>query len=134
MIAKREKWLAEKASRQHHSIERLVEPVDPENANEAMILLGIAERDTRDYGPNDEYERLLLLPWAVQAALSRPGRRRLSAHLIKRAHAMSRSVSGSVGCCEPRRTRRGGTQFSTDCLDSVLPHTSIINSEHRAEL
>jgi hypothetical protein len=79
MIAKREKWLAEKVPKQHHSIEHLIEPADPDNANEAMLLLGIAERDTRDYGPNDEYERLLLLPWAVQAALSRPGRRRLSA-------------------------------------------------------
>jgi hypothetical protein len=79
MIAKREKWLAEKAPRPHHSIEQLIEPVDPTNATGAMILLGIAERDTRDYGPNNEYERLLLLPWAVQAALSRPGRQRLSA-------------------------------------------------------
>lgn len=78
MIAKRERWLAATAPKQH-SIEHLVEPVDPENANEAMLLLGIAERDTRDYGPNDENERLLLLPWAVQAALSRPGRRRLTA-------------------------------------------------------
>jgi len=42
------------------------------------LLLGIAEPDTRSYGPNDQYERLLLRPWAVQVALSRPGRRRLS--------------------------------------------------------
>ena len=45
-------------------------PEDPTNANEALILLGIAEPDT-GY-PDDEYERLLLRPWAVQAALSRP--------------------------------------------------------------
>jgi len=77
MIAKREKWLAAKAPK-HRPIERLTEPVDPNNANEALILLGIAEHDTRWNGSNDKYERLLLRPWAVQAALSRRGRRRLS--------------------------------------------------------
>jgi hypothetical protein len=77
MIAKREKWLAAKAPK-NRSIEMLLEPADPDNANEALILLGIAEPDTRWNGPNDKYQRLLLQPWAVQAALSRPGRRRLS--------------------------------------------------------
>jgi hypothetical protein len=79
MIAKREKWLAAKAPKQHHNVEMLLEHAKPANANEALLLLGVAERDTRDYGPNDQYERLLLRPWAVQVALSRPGRRRLSA-------------------------------------------------------
>jgi hypothetical protein len=65
-------------SPKHRSIELLTEPVDPDNANEALIFLGIAEPDTRWNGPNDKYQRLLLQPWAVQAALSRPGRRRLS--------------------------------------------------------
>ena len=77
MIAKREMWLAARAPK-HHSVELLMEPEDPDNANEALLLLGIAEPDTRDYGPNDKYERLLLRPWAVQAALSRRGRRRLT--------------------------------------------------------
>ncbi len=77
MIAKREQWLAAKAPKPRPG-KRLIEPEDPDNANEALILLGIAEPDTRSYGPNDEYERLLLQPWAVQAALSRRGRRRLS--------------------------------------------------------
>src|ERR671912_627425 len=62
MIAKREKWLATKAQR-HHPIEQLTEPVDPDNANEALVLLGIAEPDPRWNGPNDKYERLLLRPW-----------------------------------------------------------------------
>jgi hypothetical protein len=79
MIAKREKWLAAKRPKQHHAIERLIEPTDPRNADEALLLLGIAEHDTRWNDPRNEYERLLLRPWAVQAALSRPGRRRLSA-------------------------------------------------------
>jgi hypothetical protein len=82
MIAKREKWLAAKAPKQHHAVEVLTEPTDPDNANGALILLGIAEPDTRWNGPVDKYARLLLRPWAVQAALSRPGRRRLSTREI----------------------------------------------------
>ncbi len=77
MIAKREKWLASKAPKQP-GIEVLVEPDDPTNANEALLLLGIAERDTRYAVENDPYERLLLQPWAVQAALKRRRARRFS--------------------------------------------------------
>lgn len=76
MVAKREKWLAARPPK-HPPREMLTEPEDPDNANEALILLGIGERDT-SWNPNDEYERLLLQPWAVQAALSRRGRRRIS--------------------------------------------------------
>ena len=76
MIAKREKWLA--ARRPVPEFNLLIEPGDPENANEALLLLGIAEPDTRWHDPRDEYQRLRLQPWAVQAALSRPGGRRLS--------------------------------------------------------
>src|SRR5262249_17872343 len=73
MIAKREKWLA--ARRPCPGIKFLMEPTDPDNANEALLLLRIAEPDTRWHYLSDH---LLLQPWAVQAALSRPGRRRLS--------------------------------------------------------
>jgi hypothetical protein len=65
MIAKREKWLAAKAPR-HQPAEFLAEYVDPDNTNEALILLGIAEPDTRLKDLKDEYERLLLRPWAVR--------------------------------------------------------------------
>jgi hypothetical protein len=81
MIAERETWLAAHAPK-HRPLKRLTELVDPDNANEALILLGIAEPDTRSSGSSDRYERLLLRPWAVQAALSRSGRRRLSARDI----------------------------------------------------
>jgi hypothetical protein len=77
MIAKREKWLA--ARRPVSGLKVLTEPEDPDNANEALLLLGIAEPDTRWNDPTDQYQRLRLRPWAVQAALSRPGGRRLSA-------------------------------------------------------
>jgi hypothetical protein len=48
---------------------RRIEPVDPDNANEALIILGIAQAIKESNEP-----RLKLLPWAVQAALRRRGR------------------------------------------------------------
>jgi hypothetical protein len=77
MIAKREKWLA--ARRPVSGFTLLTEPEDPDNANEALLLLGIAEPDTQWSNPTDNSQRVRLKPWAVQAALSRPGGRRLSA-------------------------------------------------------
>jgi hypothetical protein len=77
MIVKREKWLA--ARRPVSGIKLLMEPEDPDNANEALLLLGIAEPDTQWTNPTDNSQRVRLKPWAVQAALSRPGGRRLSA-------------------------------------------------------
>jgi Family of unknown function (DUF5681) len=81
MIAKREKWLA--AKRPVSGFKILTEPEDPDNANEALLLLGIAERDT--WG-------LRLQPWAVQAALSRPGRRRLSARDVSEIKRCTRDA------------------------------------------
>jgi hypothetical protein len=94
MIAKREKWLASHGPK-HRPVERLIEP-DPDNANAALVLLGIAEPDTRWNDANDKYERLLLRPWAVQAALSRPGRRRPS----------DKEVSGIKRCTRDPETLR----------------------------
>jgi hypothetical protein len=74
-IMEREKWFAKRAPRQ--PIVQLIEH-DPDNANEALLLLGIAERDTRYDYPHTDNDRLLLQPWATQKALSRPGRRRLT--------------------------------------------------------
>ncbi|MBY0520514.1 MAG: hypothetical protein K2P79_08830, partial [Sphingomonas sp.] len=50
---------------------------DSDNADEAMELLGIAERLGRR--PEDDHHpgRLRIATWATQAALSRPGRRKL---------------------------------------------------------
>ena len=71
MIAKREKALAARDKRTYRSVDSLTE-VDPDNANAALLILGIACHDPwwAD-DDDDEYERLLLEPWAVQAALSR---------------------------------------------------------------
>jgi Family of unknown function (DUF5681) len=79
MIARREAWHSMRAPKRQPIIE-LIEP-DPDNANKALLLLGIAEPDRRWTDPGDEYERLLLQPWAVRAALTR-SRRRLSTREI----------------------------------------------------
>jgi len=76
MIAQRDAWLA-KHTPTFRPLPRLIE-YDSRNADEALLLLGIAERDPRLDYPSDRYERLLLQPWATQKALSRPGRRRLT--------------------------------------------------------
>lgn len=69
MIAKREKFLAERKP-QGRAVEFRSE-LDPDNANPAMLILGIACRDPSWADRDTEYERLLLEPWAVKAALSR---------------------------------------------------------------
>lgn len=81
MIAKREKWLAARSIK-HTPVELLSEPSDPDNAHEALILLGIAERDPAWVDQPDTYDRLLLQPWAVQAALGRRGSKSLSAKAV----------------------------------------------------
>jgi Family of unknown function (DUF5681) len=69
MIAKREKYLAAQQDRRPRRIEQRIEPHDPENAEAAMLILGIADHDPTRRGLAEE--GVLLEPWAVQAALSR---------------------------------------------------------------
>ena len=70
MIAKREKALAAKAPLAM-PVEVCSEGPDPENADEAMLILGICRRDLRRTDWTDEREHLLLESWAVEAALAR---------------------------------------------------------------
>lgn len=51
---------------------------DADNANEAMILLGIAEYGEPFPGGGPATRPLRFATWATQSAISRPGRRRLS--------------------------------------------------------
>lgn len=72
MIAKREKWIAGQIKPPRSRPAEVVFAQDPDNAHEALLLLGIATRDTSVcYGSHDPYDRLLLEPWAVEAALKR---------------------------------------------------------------
>lgn len=87
MIRKREQ--AQKKTRPIAPIERKIEPHDPTNAEDALLLLGIAELDTRwDY--SSAARHLLLAPWATQAALSRRGRAPLTNSEIKEVERCTR--------------------------------------------
>ena len=70
-ILQREAWLEQNAPRRSRlSITRHISP-DPDNADAALLLLGIVAVDPAraDYGA--DRAQLLLEPWAVQAALRR---------------------------------------------------------------
>ena len=71
MIAAREKYLSAQRPSQPWKIERRIEPHDPENAEAAMLLLGIAVLKPDKEVPSDGGPAVELEPWAVQAALSR---------------------------------------------------------------
>jgi hypothetical protein len=60
---------------------RRMEPTDPDNANEAMLILGIASIDEAALEMDDHKPPLKLEPWAVQAAL---GRRRGGSKLTEK--------------------------------------------------
>jgi Family of unknown function (DUF5681) len=70
-IKKREAWLAERKPKasQHDFVTRFTS--DPDNADTALLLLGIAAHnpDRAEWGK--DRAQLLLEPWAVQAALHR---------------------------------------------------------------
>lgn len=52
-------------------IRQLLEPHDPKNIDDALLVLGIAVLDHEAIRHDDRRKRLKLLPWAVQAALGR---------------------------------------------------------------
>ena len=58
MIDKREKWFA--ARRPVPGLNILFETEDPDNANEALLLLGVADPDTQSNDPTDKSQRLRL--------------------------------------------------------------------------
>lgn len=84
MIARREKAITEKAPAVK-PIARRIEPVDPTNADEALLILRIACRDPRWTEQPGERQRLLLQPWAVEAALGRRAGSRLDQGQIDEA-------------------------------------------------
>ncbi len=102
MIVAREKALAAQSSRRPRSVERVTENVDPRNADEAMLILGIADHDESkafDRRPEDP-DHLLLEPWAVKAAISRRAGRKLTGRDLKEAKRCTRD-DGTVGWPAP---------------------------------
>jgi len=71
MILKREQALAKRRNAHVAELKPMQVENSPDNANEALRILGIACDDPRDFGPNDTYDRLKMETWAVQAALRR---------------------------------------------------------------
>jgi Family of unknown function (DUF5681) len=70
-IMKREAWLAKDAPKASWpAITRHISP-DPDNADAALLLLGIAAPNPARANIGADREQLLLEPWAVQAALRR---------------------------------------------------------------
>ena len=92
MIAKREAWLADNAPKPTRSrVEVRMEWADPDNHCDAMLLLGIAERDTeREDSWGNGNKAYKLLPWAVQAALSRSGSKSIEAKEISEIERCTR--------------------------------------------
>ena len=68
-IMKREAWLAKHAPKPSRQMIPLLSSPDPDNADAALLLLGIAAPNPADIGA--DRAQLLLEPWAVQAALRR---------------------------------------------------------------
>ncbi len=76
MIEKRERALAARNPPAADLI-RLTKEHDADNANEAMRILGIGDYLDRHSEESSNGRRFRLNNWAVQAAISRPGRKRL---------------------------------------------------------
>jgi hypothetical protein len=70
-IFKRDAWLAKHAPKASwQPIKQYISP-DPDNADTALLLLGIAAPDPARADIDADRAQLLLEPWAVQAALRR---------------------------------------------------------------
>jgi hypothetical protein len=70
-IQEREAWLAKHAPKASRQMSPIIASPDPHNADDALVLLGIAAPDPARAVRNTDRPHLLLEPWAVQAALSR---------------------------------------------------------------
>jgi hypothetical protein len=68
-VKKRESWLAEHMPKASNFVLRITD--DPDNADAALLLLGIAVHNPDRADWRKDRAQLLLEPWAVQAALHR---------------------------------------------------------------
>lgn len=81
MIEKREAALAKLNPPTSNAVRMDIE-YEAGNAEQAMLLLGIAEYEEAPPGPGYRDRRLKLATWAVQAAISRPGRRPINSQNV----------------------------------------------------
>ncbi len=103
MIQKRETYLRKNGpTTKRQTLAHLLEPTDPENANQAMLILGIASIDAQALEMNGHKPPLQLEPWAVQVAL---GRRRGGSKLSRQEIAdIQRCTRDSDSIKWPRGT------------------------------
>lgn len=75
-VEKRERWLVDNAPRAETAPSvTFSQEHDPANADEAMLILGIASHNPAGARREGKRAQLLLDRWAVEAALRRPGLR-----------------------------------------------------------
>jgi Family of unknown function (DUF5681) len=101
-IAKREAWLVKHTSRASWpAITRHISP-DPDNADAALLLLGIAAPNPKRAEFSKDRAQLLLEPWTVQEALRR---RRGGQRLTDEERSEIRRCTRDPGCLRwPRGT------------------------------
>jgi Family of unknown function (DUF5681) len=89
-IIKRDAWRAKHAPKAARTSQLIISP-DPDNADAALVLLGIAAPDPARADFRDERAQLRFEPWAVQAALDRRrGARRLTERALNRVRRSTR--------------------------------------------
>jgi Family of unknown function (DUF5681) len=90
-IIKREAWLAKHEPKARQPILWVSNP-DPDNADAALVLLGIAASNPAHASSGANQGPLLLEPWAVQAALRRRrGGQRLTERELEKVRACTRN-------------------------------------------
>ena len=90
-IIKREAWLAKHEPKAGQPILFITNP-DPDNADAALVLLGIAAPNPAHATSGAERAPLLLEPWAVQAALRRRrGGQRLTEKELEKVRRCTRN-------------------------------------------
>ena len=73
-ILKRETWLARNRPPSQRRFTNAGIRQDPDNADEAMVILGIATHDPKGADRRQDRAQLLLEPWVVKLALGRSRR------------------------------------------------------------
>lgn len=103
-IQKRDKYYASNSKRKPPKQSSLRFSPDPDNADAALMLLGITAPDPRPQDHNADRPQMLLEPWAVQAALSRRrGGRKLTDKDVSEIRRCTRDPDGlrwPKGACE----------------------------------
>jgi Family of unknown function (DUF5681) len=101
-IMKRLAWFAKHAPKARWPEIKLHISPDPDNADAALVLLGVAAPNPARADVGGDRAQLLLEPWAVQAALSR---RRGSSRLTDKERQEIRRCTGDPGSLRwPRGT------------------------------